>query len=198
MSIEQKSQQSSRIFYRAKIRDMTLISLFIVLAVIGGRISVPFFSIPFTLQVLVCLLTGALLGARRALAAQSIYLFMGLMGLPVFALGGGIGYILQPSFGYLPGMLLASVLVGFLSDRIQKKADRRKIPVYLLINLVGLAVIYTVGVLYLYLIRSFYIGDSITFIRAIQLGMLPYLITDGFYCLLAAFLAPGLSKIVRK
>lgn len=177
---------------------MTLISLFVVLAIAGGKIAVPLFSIPFTLQVLVCLLTGVLLGAKKALAAQGLYLFMGLMGLPVFALGGGPAYIFQPSFGYLPGMLIAAGLVGYLSDKVSAARSSRQIFIFIMINLAGLAVIYTVGVSYLYLIRRFYAGSDLTFVRAIQLGMLPYLATDFLYCLLAAFISPGLRKAVRK
>lgn len=183
---------------RVKVKDMTLISLFIVLAIVGSKLAIPVFSIPFTLQVLVCLLTGALLGAGKALVAQGIFIFMGLLGLPVFALGGGPAYVLQPSFGYLPGMLLAAGAVGFLYDKTKGPEGKSKVPLYFLINLFGLAIIYSIGVSYLYLIRHFYIGSSITFIRAIQLGMLPYLVTDGLYCFLAAIMAPVLRRAIRR
>lgn len=183
---------------RVKVKDMTLISLFIVLAIVGSKLAIPVFSIPFTLQVLVCLLTGALLGAGKALVAQGIFIFMGLLGLPVFALGGGPAYVLQPSFGYLPGMLLAAGAVGFLYDKPKGPEGKSKVPLYFLINLFGLVIIYSVGVSYLYLIRHFYIGGSITFIRAIQLGMLPYLVTDGLYCFLAAIMAPVLRRAIRR
>jgi len=64
-------------------RDMTLVSLFAVLSIIGAKVSLPILTIPFTFQFIISLLTGMVLGARRALLAQGLYLMMGLVGLPV-------------------------------------------------------------------------------------------------------------------
>jgi len=79
-------------------RDMTLVSLFAVLSIIGAKVSLPILTIPFTFQFIISLLTGMVLGARRALLAQGLYLMMGLVGLPVFAKGGGLAYVLEPTF----------------------------------------------------------------------------------------------------
>ncbi len=178
-------------------RDMTLIALFAVLMIVGGKINLMVFSIPFTFQFQACLLTGLLLGAKRALLAQGIYIMLGLIGLPVFALGGGIGYVLQPSFGYLPGMMLAAGLTGWLAD----KADPafRLLPAWKtgLINLGGLLVVYLCGVSYLYAIQNLYAGQQLLFLRAVQLGMIPFLITDLLHCLLAAVIAPRLRRAAR-
>ena len=158
---------------------------------------IPFFLIPFTLQTAVCLLTGLILGGRRALLAQTLYLFMGLAGLPVFAAGGGPGYVLHPSFGYLPGMLLAAGLVGVLADRVDPVRNRMKGWSALLINLCGLMVIYLCGVSYLYLLRNLLQADSLTLLRALQIGMVPFLLTDGIYAIVLAAAAPYLRRITR-
>jgi len=99
-------------------RDMTLVSLFAVLSIIGAKVSLPILAIPFTFQFIISLLTGIVLGARRALLAQGLYLMMGLVGLPVFAKGGGLAYVLEPTFGYLIGMALGAGLVGLAVDRL--------------------------------------------------------------------------------
>ncbi|NCB00422.1 MAG: biotin transporter BioY, partial [Clostridia bacterium] len=54
-------------------RDMTLVSLFAVLSIIGAKVSLPILAIPFTFQFIISLLTGIVLGARRALLAQGLY-----------------------------------------------------------------------------------------------------------------------------
>jgi biotin transport system substrate-specific component len=182
---------------RIKTRDMTLIALFTVLAVIGGKIVIPVLAIPFTLQTAVCLVTGLLLGWRRALLAQGLYLVMGLLGLPVFAAGGGPAYVLQPSFGYLPGMLLAAGLVGYLADRLDPSRERARRWQLLLVHLAGLAIVYGCGVTYLYLIKTVYSGQPFTLLRALQVGMLPYLISDGTYAVLLALAGPGLRRATR-
>lgn len=176
------------------IRDMTLIALFTVLAIVGGKISIPLFTIPLTLQFQICLLTGLLLGARKAMMAQGLYLLLGLIGLPVFAMGGGPAYVLQPSFGYLPGMMLCAGLVGYLSERA---SDRLTLFRRLLINLSGLGVVYLSGVAWLLLIRNLFSHESMLLIRAVQIGMLPFLLTDSLHCLFAALIAPALQKAVR-
>lgn len=180
---------------KLQIRDMTLISLFAVLSIVGAKISLPILAIPFTFQFIISLLTGIVLGARRALLAQGLYLLMGLVGLPVFAKGGGLAYIFEPSFGYLIGMALGAGLVGFFADRFDP--NRSGIAVWKLIpvHFLALAVVYGVGVSYLFLIKNFYAGQSLTFIKAIQFGMIPFLINDSIYCILAALVGPRLRRI---
>ena len=191
------TQKDTIVNQRMSTRALTLISLFAVLMIVGGKINLMVFSIPFTLQFLACLLTGLLLGARKGMAAIGIYIFLGLIGLPVFALGGGIGYVLLPSFGYLPGMLICAGLTGFLATRTDPYYQKITFIQTLLISLAGLGMVYLFGVTYLYFIRNFYVGEPMLFTRAIQIGMIPFLITDFAHCLLAALLAPRIRKAAR-
>lgn len=182
---------------RHTIRDMTIVALFTVLAIIGGKVVIPVGLIPFTLQTAVCFLSGMVLGCKRALMAQGLYLFMGLLGIPVFAAGGGPGYLLQPSFGYLPGMLLAAGLIGYLSDQADPKRVALSRWIAVACNLAGLLVIYLCGVSYLYLLRNLLTEQSISLLRAFQIGMLPYLVTDSLYAVVVALAAPYLRRITR-
>lgn len=174
---------------------MTLIALFAVLMIIGGKISLTVAAVTFSLQSLVCLLAGLLLGARRAMLSQVIYILLGLIGLPVFARGGGIGYVFEPTFGFIPGMLLAAGLVGLISDRVDPVRTDLKIWQAISINIAGTVVIYMVGVTYLYLIKNFYAGQAMSFVRVLQIGMIPYLIFDLLKCLLAGVIGPRLRRI---
>ncbi len=183
---------------KLSVRDMTLIALFAVLTFIGGLIKVPVFAVPFTLQTLVSLLAGLLLGARLGLLSQLLYILMGLIGLPVFAYGGGIAYVLNPTFGFLIGMVVASGLIGWLSDRFDPDRSRMKVWQALIFSLSGTAVVYLVGVPYLYMIQTVYAGSGMTFVRAIEVAMLPFLIGDTLKSVFAAVLAPRVRRLTRR
>lgn len=94
------------------LRELVLSSLFVALIAIGAIIRIPLGSTVYTLQFLATLLAGALLGGRLGALAVLTYTVMGLVGLPVFASGGGPSYILQPTFGYLVAFMLQAYVGG--------------------------------------------------------------------------------------
>ena len=98
--------------------SLTAISLFAALTAIGAFIRIPLPYVPFTLQVLFVYLAGSLLGSKKGMQSQLVYVGVGLAGLPVFTQGGGIGYFLQPTFGYLLGYIAGAFVVGWIIERI--------------------------------------------------------------------------------
>lgn len=94
---------------------------FATLTAVAARIAVPLpgTQVPFTLQVLAVLLSGLALGRSLGAASQLVYLAAGVAGLPVFAAGGGLGYLLGPTGGYLLAYPLAAALAGFGGDRLR-------------------------------------------------------------------------------
>jgi biotin transport system substrate-specific component len=180
---------------KLSIRDMTLISMFAVLSIIGAKLSLPVLAIPFTFQFIVSLLTGVVLGGRRAFLAQGLYLAMGLAGLPVFAKGGGIAYVFEPSFGYLIGMALAAGMVGLAVDRIDPDRSRLKSWQIMPIHFAALGLVYGLGVAYMLLVKNLYTGDGLTLVKALQLGILPFLVNDSIYCVAAALIGPRLRRM---
>lgn len=82
-------------------RHIVLAALFTALTAAGAFIRIPFAPAPFTLQTLFTVTAGMILPAQLAALSQSAYLILGLAGLPIFAYGGGPGYVAQPTFGYL-------------------------------------------------------------------------------------------------
>lgn len=177
---------------------MTLIAMFTVLAIVGGKISFQIMIIPLTFQVIVALLTGIVLGARMAFISQLLYLFMGLIGLPVFARGGGLTYVFQMSFGYLVGFVIAAWLVGLLTDLADKDDRTLNFLKALPIMLAGLAVIYLSGIVHMMLLKNLYTKDGMALIGALQAGVLPFLVSDTIWCALAALAAPRLRKLSRQ
>lgn len=177
------------------VKDMTLISMFTVLSIVGAKISLPVLAIPFTFQFIISLLTGIVLGGRRALIAQGLYLLMGLIGLPVFAKGGGLAYVLEPSFGYLIGMAIGAGLVGWFADRLDPRRQDLKRWQLIPVHFLALALVYTLGVLWLFVIKNVYAGTELSFVKAVQLGMIPFLVNDSIYCIVAALIGPRLRRL---
>ena len=114
-----KSGNSRGTAARSKIRtqDMVLCGVFTTLIAVGAFIKVPIPVVPFTLQFLFTMLAGLLLGGRKGALSVGVYILLGLVGLPVFAEGGGFWYILKPSFGYLLGFMLAAYVTGRMVER---------------------------------------------------------------------------------
>lgn len=88
---------------------------------------------------------GDSVGGRRGALAVCVYLALGLAGLPIFAQGGGLSYLLQPSFGYLIGFAAGAFVTGTMA-RSGPVTFRRLLAA----NLVGLGVVYLFGMLYYY------------------------------------------------
>lgn len=98
-----------------------MITVFAFLTALSAQIAIPTKPIPFTLQTLLVLLSGAFLGARYGAYSQFLYLFMGIIGLPVFAqipdAPLGLSRIFGPTGGYLLTFPIAAFVTGYLVER---------------------------------------------------------------------------------
>ena len=100
------------------LRKMILAALMAALISVAAQLSfpLPFSPVPLTLQVLVVLLAGGLLGPTWGGAAMLLYLLLGVVGLPVFSRGGhGLASLLGPTGGYLMSYPIAAAAVGLLA-----------------------------------------------------------------------------------
>lgn len=179
---------------KIKTRDMILISMFAALTSIGAFIKIPTPIVPFTLQFLFCAYSGIFLGSRYGMYSQLLYVGIGLIGIPIFANGGGITYIFQPTFGYLIGFIVCSFVIGKLTERLEKV---RFIKVFIPV-LTGLSVVYLFGVSYLYMIMNIYMKKEITVSKAVAVGFTPYIISDFILSILVAVTALYVIPAIRK
>jgi biotin transport system substrate-specific component len=119
------------------------------------RIYLPFTPVPITGQVFPALLAGFVLGKWYGGMSQLLYAVIGGLGLPWFApkvgkaafTSGGVNVLLGPTGGYIAGFILASFLIGHLTDTYLW--SRRIVP-QLAIMLSGVALIYTTGAIQFY------------------------------------------------
>lgn len=142
---------------RYKTKKLILCALFVALISAGAFIRIPIPVVPFTLQYLFTLLAGLLLGARWGFISVFIYMLLGLAGLPIFASGGGIGYVFQPSFGYIIGFAVGAYVTGIIANAKSRPSYGRMLAA----NFAGLAVVYLFGMVYYYFMSNFYLGTPI-------------------------------------
>jgi len=176
------------------LREMILISIFAALTAVGAFIKIPTPLVPFTLQFLFCAYSGIFLGARKGLYSQVLYITIGLIGIPIFASGGGPTYILQPTFGYLLGFMTCAYVIGYVSQNFTNITFFKLLSATLL----GLCFVYLFGVAYLYLIINFYLHKQMTISAAISVGFLPYITADLILSILVALTAVRILPILQK
>ena len=153
-----------------------------VLLAISAKVQIPFWPVPMTMQTFVVLVLGIVYGSRLGLITGILYLAEGAVGLPVFAKGAGLAYLLGPTGGYLVGFALAMYVVGLLAER---QLARTYIQV-ILVMLVGEAIIFVLGVGWL--------ASIIGIEKAIMGGLVPFLQAELFKIALATVTVPLVYK----
>lgn len=166
------------------------VSLFAALTAVGAFIKIPLPYVPFTLQVLFVFLAGSLLGSKRGMQSQLVYVGIGLAGLPIFTQGGGIGYFLQPTFGYLIGFIVAAFVIGWIIERIENPKTYH----FILANLIGLLFIYLIGVPYLYLALNTWMGVPNGWAHILMIGFVNSIAADIVISIITGVLATRLYK----
>ena len=161
-------------------------------------IKLPFTPVPVTGQTLGVLLVAGSLGAVLGGASLALYLAQGALGLPFFAEGeSGLEYLgfATASAGYLWGMLIAAVLIGYLAEKRWDRGVGSAIGAFLL----GEIVIFTVGVLWLAnAIDVPIVGAVDKYDDALDFGLYPFVIGDLLKVLLAAGAFPLLWRLLKR
>ena len=156
-----------------------------VLLAISSKIKIPFYPVPMTMQTLVVLLLGILLGWKLGLATVALYLFEGIIGLPVFSgspeKGIGIIYFTGPTMGYLIGFLFAVYFAG-----------RFKFKENFFTNLFQL--IFSVS--FIYILGTLWLGVLIGWEKPLfKLGVQPFLLAELLKILIILFSLSKLKKL---
>jgi len=150
-----------------------------ILLTISAKVKIPFYPVPMTMQTFVVLFLGVSFGYKIGLATVGLYLFEGIIGLPVFSnspeKGIGLVYFTGPTMGYLVGFLGATFLAGYLNFKTNIISIFFKL-------ILSVSVIYILGLLWL--------GNLIGWDKpVIQLGASPFLLAELFKILILTLLA---------
>ena len=180
-----------------KTTSLLLCALFTALIVVSAFIRIPAPLVPITLQSGMVLFCGILLGPKYGSISVMLYVLLGLCGVPVFAMGGGFGYVLQPTFGYLIGFILGAYVTGAMTWR-HSQTYSLSVGRLFAVTICGLIVIYTVGTVYCYGISVWVLGSALAFWPLFLSCIVLPLPGDLALCLLAAILGNRLLPHTKK
>lgn len=172
-------------------KSIVLVALTVALTSAGAYIKIPVGPVPITLQTFFVLLSGAVLGPALGAVSMTAYIILGLVGLPVFAGGGGPQYIFSPTFGFLASFPFASAIVGLILPR-----DVRELKFHraLVAMLCGTVVVYLAGLPFLAFYMNVLQGKSLGLKAILMIGMLPFLPGDIAKVVIGAFIVPPLKR----
>ena len=149
-----------------KAKDISMIALFSAIIVICSLITIPS-AIPFTLQTFAIFLCLNLLGAKKGIISILIYIFLGVVGLPVFSgFNGGIGALLNITGGYIIGFTFSALTYWLVTSAFNKKPRK---TVNLIASFSGLIICYIFGTLW-YILLFIKNGDTISFTSAFTIS----------------------------
>ena len=146
---------------RIRTIDIVYCGMFASLMAVGAfiKIMIPIgiWEVTFSLQFFFALLAGFLLGSKRGLAAVGVYLLVGLAGVPVFAHGGGLMYLMKPTFGFLIGFAAAAYVAGKIAETLPGSGYFK----LLFAAFWGEMAYYLCGLVYYYLMFNFVVSKDI-------------------------------------
>ena len=165
----------------------SIISVFLgsLLLIASAKIKVPLYPVPMTLQPMAVLMIAMLFGRKLATLTVGLYIFKGIIGLPVFAFGGGLMYLMGPTGGFILGFFVSAFIVGYLAD----SGWGKKVSLSIVSMLIGMVVIYSLGIFQLALLKGFNF--------ALLKGFYPFLLGDFYKLLLAGIITPYIWKISK-
>ncbi|MDD7511157.1 MAG: biotin transporter BioY [Peptostreptococcaceae bacterium] len=177
----------------SKYFNMILCALFTALIAIGAFITIPAFPVPITLQCFFTILAAFLLPKYWGTVSAILYVAIGLMGFPIFTKGGGIGYVTQPSFGYLLGFILGNLICNYILEHIEHKSFKH----YIFAGVVNLLVVYAIGVVYLAFILSSVYGTPQTASYLLVQGFAIFLPGNFVEVVIASIVALRVQKAIK-
>ena len=137
---------------------------------ISSKLKIPFYPVPMTMQTFVVLFLGISFGYKIGLATVSLYLFEGIIGLPVFSnspeKGIGLAYFMGPTMGYLVGFLFATFFAGYFNLRSS-------------FFIIFIKLFFSVSIIYIF--GLFWLGNLVGWDKPIfELGAKPFLLAELF------------------
>ena len=176
-------------------KEIILTALFTALIAVGAFLQVPLLYVPFTMQIMFTTLAGLLLGKKFGTVSVLLYILIGLAGIPIFSKGGGIGYVFQPTFGYIIGFLAGTYITGSIAQKDKNPTMKRLLSA----SFIGMAAVYIIGLIYFYLIKTVYLSSYISLYNLLLIGFFMPVPGNILSLILGAFIAKRiLPHIERK
>jgi biotin transport system substrate-specific component len=176
--------------------NMATVVLGTLVIALAAKVNVPVWPVPVTLQGLAIAALAAAFGARIGVATVALYLLEGAFGLPVFATGGGLAYLVGPTGGFLLGFLLMAGIIGYAADR---GASAKPLTLFFAM-MVADAVLFAVGFAWLLLLsgQAQWIDQTNVLASAWAGAVQPFVIWDVLKMALAALTVTGVWSLMGK
>lgn len=172
------------------VQDIVFIGLITAITCIAAPFSIPipFSPVPISLTNLVIYFSIILIGLRKGTVSYLVYLFIGLIGLPVFSgFSGGLSKIAGPTGGYLIGFIFMAIISGYFVEKFSGK-----LYMYVVGMVLGTIVDYAFGTIWL----SYQL--NLSFVQGLFMGVIPYIIGDIIKIIIAVSVAPVIKKRIEK
>jgi biotin transport system substrate-specific component len=164
------------------LRGILFSALFAALLVVLSffNLQLGFTPVPITLENLVIMLAGSLLGARYGFFSTALVVLLTALGLPLLHGSGGLHLILGPTGGYIWAYPFSALLIGWLVPRIKGSGLSAFLLVFLVLEAFGSLILYIPGVLWLAHTAHYPLS------KALVMGCYPYLPGDAAKAVIAA------------
>ena len=175
-------------YYKA-LKIFTVIFLGSIALTISAKLKIPFYHVPMTMQTLAVLVIGVLFGWKLGITTILLYLFEGIIGLPVFAgtpeKGIGLVYFTGPTMGYLLGFIPAVFFSGLL--RVNFKYN-------LFVRFILNFALYTFSISFIYIFGLIWLNNFVPVDKLLTLGALPFLPAEILKILILAVVTTIFNK----
>ena len=176
-----------------KISDLTRVALLLALLIISAQFAIPIGPVAISLQTLVVLIIGMVLPTGQAVLTTTLYLLVGLIGLPIFAQAtGGLHSVFLPSFGFILSFIPAVWVMSKICSRNYESENKK----YIMAVLAGNLIIYLIGISYMSFILIFYLGNDMNLWGVLSIGMLPFIPGDIVKTIIAMNISKRLNAIL--
>ncbi|NLO86201.1 MAG: biotin transporter BioY [Clostridiales bacterium] len=169
-----------------------LMCALIVISTLWLKFSIPGTDVLVTTQVFFVILCGQILPWKYCVYTIGVYLFLGLLGLPVFSAVAGPAVIATPSFGYLLAFPFSAAAVSITRKKLPSQKSSRYIA-----SLVGIVVNYVIALAYIAALKGLYLGSPVSMGVLLSAYCFAFLPMDVIKGILAALLGQRLEKPLR-
>ncbi len=184
---------------RIAAREICYTAMFTAIIAVCAWISIPLpGGIPVTLQTMGVCLAAGFLGWKRGLLAVTVYILLGLCGVPVFAgFTAGAAKLGSPTGGYIVGFLFTAVAVGVVSDYVRPKNDWARTGILAAAMALGIALCYAFGTVWFMYVYNAGAESTVTLAGALSMCVVPYLLPDLVKIVCAAVLVAKLKRYMK-
>ena len=167
-----------------KVKQITKIAIITTIFAIASSIVIPFGLVPISLSTLFLCIMSTILKPKEIVISVFIYLFLGIIGIPVFAgFQAGIGVLIGPTGGYLIGYIFAGFIMSFLNCKFKKKG------LWMISFILGTIILYTFGTFHFMLVMKW------TFLQSIVITVYQFVVGDILESIIAFIISLVLSKV---